>query len=92
MSNRKICVVTGTRAEYGLLFWLMKEIEADAVLDLQLAVTGAHLSEKFGNTVSVIENDGFTVDARIDLDLSSDTPVGITRSLGLGVTGFGEAF
>ena len=92
MSNRKICVVTGTRAEYGLLFWLMKEIEADPDLTLQLAVTGAHLSEKFGNTVSVIEDDGFTVDARIDLELGDDTPVGVARSLGLGVIGFGEAF
>ena len=92
MSNRKICVVTGTRAEYGLLFWLLKEIEADADLDLQLAVTGTHLSEKFGETVSVIEDDGFRVDARIDLDLGDDTPVGVARSLGLGVIGFGEAF
>ena len=92
MSSRKICVVTGTRAEYGLLYWLMKEIEADADLDLQLAVTGTHLSEKFGKTVSVIEGDGFSVDARIDLNLSDDTPVGIAKSLGLGVAGFGEAF
>ena len=92
MSNRKICVVTGTRAEYGLLFWLMKEIQADPDLVLQIAVTGAHLSEKFGNTVSVIENDGFTVDARIDLNLGDDTPAGVARSLGLGIIGFGEAF
>ncbi len=92
MSNRKICVVTGTRAEYGLLFWLMKEIQADQDLDLQLAVTGTHLAPKFGETVTVIEDDGFCVDERIDLNLGDDTPVGVARSLGLGVIGFGETF
>jgi len=92
MSNRKICVVTGTRAEYGLLFWLMKEIEADPDLDLQLAVTGTHLSAKFGDTVTVIEDDGFGIDERIDIEPGDDTPVGVARSLGLGVIGFGEAF
>jgi UDP-hydrolysing UDP-N-acetyl-D-glucosamine 2-epimerase len=92
MSNRKICVVTGTRAEYGLLFWLMKDIQADPDLDLQLAVTGTHLSAKFGNTVTVIEDDGFSIDERIDIEPGDDTPVGVTRSLGLGVIGFGAAF
>jgi UDP-hydrolysing UDP-N-acetyl-D-glucosamine 2-epimerase len=92
MSNRKICVVTGTRAEYGLLFWLMKEIKADPDLDLQLAVTGTHLSEKFGKTVTAIEDDGFTVNERIDMALDDDTPVGVARSMGLGIIGFGKAF
>ena len=92
MSNRKICVVTGTRAEYGLLFWLMTEIKSDPDLDLQLVVTGAHLAPKFGETVTVIEDDGFAVDERIDLDLGDDMPVGVARSMGLGVIGFGEAF
>jgi len=92
MSHRKICVVTGTRAEYGLLFWLMKEIQADPDLTLQLAVTGTHLAPKFGETITVIEDDGFTIDERIDLDLGDDTPAGVARSLGLGVIGFGEAF
>ena len=92
MRNRKICVVTGTRAEYGLLFWLMKEIQADPDLDLQLAVTGTHLSAKFGKTVTVIEGDGFVVNERINMDLDDDTPVGVARSMGLGTIGFGEAF
>ena len=56
-AQRKICVVTGTRGDYGLLFWLMKEIEADADLALQLVATGTHLSPKFGETVTVIEED-----------------------------------
>jgi UDP-N-acetylglucosamine 2-epimerase (non-hydrolysing)/GDP/UDP-N,N'-diacetylbacillosamine 2-epimerase (hydrolysing) len=74
------------------LFWLMKEIEADPDLDLQIAVTGTHLSPKFGNTVTVIEDDGFIIDARIDIEVGDDTPVGIARSLGLAVSGLGEAF
>ena len=92
MSNRKICVVTGTRAEYGLLFWLMKEISADADMDLQLVVTGAHLAPQFGETVTIIEDDGFTVHERVDIEVGDDTPVGVARSLGLAVIGMGEAF
>ena len=88
---RKICVVTGTRADYGLLFWLMKEIQDDPDLHLQVIATGMHLSPEFGLTVRQIEADGFPVDARVEMLLSSDTPVGITKSLGLGVIGFADA-
>lgn len=91
MSKRKICVVTGTRAEYGLLYWLMKEIQADSDLQLQLVVTGMHLSPEFGLTYKAIEDDGFCIDARVEMLLSSDTPVGITKSIGLGVIGFADA-
>lgn len=91
VSQRKICVVTGTRAEYGLLYWLMKEIQADSDLQLQLIVTGMHLSPEFGLTYKVIEQEGFHIDAKIEMILSSDTPVGISKSIGLGVIGFGEA-
>ena len=61
MAKRKICVVTGTRAEYGLLYWLMKEIDADPDLTLLLFVTGTHLSSQFGYTVNAIEEDGFAI-------------------------------
>jgi len=88
---RKICVVTGTRAEYGLMYWLMKEIQNDADLQMQLIVTGMHLSPEFGLTYKVIEQDGFHIDAKIEMLLSSDTPVGIAKSIGLGVIGFAEA-
>lgn len=88
---RKICVVTGSRAEYGLLYWLIKEIQADPGLQLQLIVTGMHLSPQFGLTVRQIEEDGFVADARVEMLLSSDTPVGIAKSMGLGVIGFAEA-
>ncbi|WP_346353469.1 UDP-N-acetylglucosamine 2-epimerase [Azotosporobacter soli] len=88
---RKICVVTGTRAEYGLLYWLMKEIEADEELQLQLIVTGMHLSPEFGLTYQEIEKDGFLINEKIEMLLSSDTPVGIAKSIGLGVIGFAES-
>lgn len=89
---RKICVVTGTRAEYGLLYWLLKEIEADSALQLQLIVTGAHLSPEFGLTYKVIENDGFDIDAKLEMLLSSDTAVGATKSLGIALMGFADIF
>ncbi|WP_019880561.1 UDP-N-acetylglucosamine 2-epimerase [Succinispira mobilis] len=91
MVKRKICVVTGTRAEYGLLYWLMREIQEDAALQLQLIVTGMHLSTEFGLTYQVIESDGFNIDAKIEMLLASDTPVGITKSMGLGLIGFADA-
>jgi UDP-N-acetylglucosamine 2-epimerase (non-hydrolysing)/GDP/UDP-N,N'-diacetylbacillosamine 2-epimerase (hydrolysing) len=91
MTRRKICVVTGTRAEYGLLYWLMKEIHADSDLQLQLIVTGMHLSPEFGLTYRTIEEDGFHIDEKVEMLLSSDTPVGIAKSLGLGVIGFADA-
>ncbi len=92
MDKRKICVITGTRAEYGLLFWLMKEIEAAESLKLQIIVTGMHLSPEFGLTYKQIEDDGFTIDAKVEMLLSSDTPVGISKSMGLAMIGFADAY
>lgn len=90
---RKICVVTGSRAEYGLLYWLMKEIEADAELELELQIiaTGMHLSPEFGLTYKEIEKD-FKIDKKIEMLISSDTAVGITKSMGLAMIGFAEAY
>lgn len=90
-SPRKVCVVTGSRAEYGLLYWLLKEIQKNAFLMLQLAVTGMHLSPQFGLTVREIEADGFVPDAKIEMLISSDTPTAIAKSIGLGVIGFAGA-
>lgn len=92
MRKRKICVVTGTRAEYGLLYWLMKEINVDNALVLQVVVTGMHLSEEFGNTYQQIEKDGFTIDKKVDISLTSDTELAISKSMGLGVIGFADVF
>lgn len=88
---RKICVVTGTRAEYGLLYWLLKEIEADDDLRLQIVVTGMHLSPEFGLTYKEIEKD-FKIDKKIDMLLSSDTAIGISKSMGLAQISFSEAY
>ncbi len=89
--RKKICVVTGCRAEYGLLYWVMKKIAEDDELQLQILVTGAHLSPEFGLTWREIEKDGFVVDEKIEMLLSSDSPVGIGKSAGLGVIGCSEA-
>jgi UDP-2,4-diacetamido-2,4,6-trideoxy-beta-L-idose 2-epimerase len=88
---RKICVFTGTRAEYGLLYWLMKDIQASATLELQVIVSGMHLSPEFGASWKQIEQDGFNIDAKIEMLLSSDTAVGVVKSMGLGTIGFADA-
>ena len=92
MSRRKICVITGTRAEYGLLYWTIVRLKEDPEVELQLVVTGMHLSPEFGLTYRQIESDGFRIDKKIEMLLSSDTTTGINKSLGLGIIGFGEAF
>ena len=91
MAKRKICVVTGTRAEYGLLRWVIDGIAKSPVLELQLIATGMHLSPEFGLTVQEIEADGHRIDRKVEMLLSSDTPVGITKSIGLGMIGFADA-
>lgn len=88
----KICIVTGTRAEYGLLFPLMKAITEDNAMELQLLVTGMHLSPEFGLTYKQIEADGFHINVKVDMLLSSDTPEGISKSMGVGMIGYADAF
>jgi GDP/UDP-N,N'-diacetylbacillosamine 2-epimerase (hydrolysing) len=90
--SRKICVITGTRAEYGLLYWTMKQIQESADLELQICVTGMHLAPEFGLTYHQIQQDGFFINEKIEILLSSDTAVGVSKSIGLGVIGFSEAF
>lgn len=91
MNKRKICVVTGTRAEYGLLYWLMKEIKADEDLELQIIATGMHLSPEFGLTYKQIEEDGFIINEKVEMLLSSDSTVGIAKSMGLATIGFADS-
>lgn len=88
---RKVAVFTGTRAEYGLMYWFMKDIQSDPNLKLQLIVSGMHLSPEFGLTWQQIEKDGFPIDEKIEILLSSDSPVGTAKSIGLGVLGFTDA-
>jgi len=92
MNKRKICVVTGTRAEFGLLQWLMHEISKDTSLELQIISTGMHHSPEFGLTYKEIEGFGFVIDKKIEMLLSSDTEIGISKSIGLGLISFSEAF
>ena len=89
---RKICVITGTRAEYGLLYWLIREIDVDKDLELQIIATGMHLSPEFGNTYQQIEEDGFFINKKVDISLTSDTELAISKSMGLGMIGFADAF
>lgn len=89
--KRKIAVFTGTRAEYGLLYWLLHDIRASERLALQLIVSGMHLSPEFGNTWQAIEADGFAIDARVEMLLSADTPSGVVKSMGVGLLGFADA-
>ena len=89
--NRKICVITGTRAESGLLRWVMQGIEDDPELTLQIIATGMHLSPEFGLTYREIEQDGFQIDHKVEMLTSSDTAIGIAKSMGLGLIGFADA-
>jgi len=92
VKKRNICVITGSRAEYGLLYWLLRGIRADRRLVLRLVVTGTHLSSEFGTTWRFIARDGFAIDEKVEMLLSSDSEVGISKSVGLGLISFAEAF
>lgn len=87
----RVCVVTGTRAEYGLLRWLMEDVRDTPGLELQVLVTGAHLSPEFGLTYREIEADGFAIDAKVDMLVGGDTPVAVTKSMGVGLIGLADA-
>ena len=89
--SRNVCVVSGSRAEYGLLRWIMEDIQTSPDLDLQVLVTCMHLSPEFGLTYTEIEGEGFHIDRKVEMLLSSDTPVGITKSMGVGMIGFADA-
>jgi UDP-N-acetylglucosamine 2-epimerase (non-hydrolysing)/GDP/UDP-N,N'-diacetylbacillosamine 2-epimerase (hydrolysing) len=92
MTKRKVCVVTGTRAEYGLLYPVLKEIQSRRELSLQLVATTAHLSNEFGLTYKQIEKDGFNIDEKIDNLLSSDTKSSIAKSTGLAIMLLADSF
>lgn len=90
--KRKICVVTATRAEYGPLKALLEDIKNDSELELQIISTGTHLSPEYGLTNQQILNDGFLINKKIEILLSSDTAVGVSKSMGLAQISFAEAF
>jgi len=88
---RKICFATGTRAEYGIMSQLIKKVQEDPDLTLQLIATNMHLSPEFGLTYREIEADGIHIDKKVDMLVSGDTPAAVTKSLGLGVIGMADA-
>ena len=90
--SRRICIVTGTRAEYGLLRWVMHGVQQAPGLQLQVLATGMHLSPEFGLTYREIEGDGFQIDAKVEMLVSADTATGTAKSMGLGLIGLGDAF
>ncbi|MFA5156147.1 MAG: UDP-N-acetylglucosamine 2-epimerase [Candidatus Omnitrophota bacterium] len=90
--KRKICVITGSRAEYGLLKPLLDEIKRDSNIELQIVATGMHLSAEFGLTYREIKTDGFIIDKKVNIHLNSDTPLGISRSMGAALAGFARVF
>jgi len=91
---RKICFVTGTRAEYGLLSRLMRLVQADVNLQLQIIATNMHLSPKFGETYREIENDGFKIDKKVPIidELAEDSPVSTLKAMAKGLEGFAIAY
>lgn len=92
MSKRKIAVITGSRAEYGLLYWIIKMIRQDPDLELQLVVTGMHLSREFGFTIKEIEKDGFPIAEKVQMLLPSDSEQAIATSMGKGMIGFAKVY
>lgn len=89
---KKVCVITGSRAEYGLLKSLLEEIQHKETMELQLVVTGMHLSPEFGLTYKEIERDGYVIHEKVEMLLSSDTSIGVSKSVGLGIIGFTDTF
>ncbi len=92
MIKKKVCVVTGTRAEYGLFLPIMKKIQSSSCLELQIVATTMHFSEEFGNTYRQIEKDGFFINEKIENLLSSDTKSSIAKSTGLATILLSDAF
>lgn len=89
---KKICIVTATRAEYGLLKNIIIKLRKNSDFKVSIVVTGMHLSPEFGLTYREIEKDGFEIDEKIDILLSSDTPVSVSKSMGLALISFAEYF
>ncbi len=88
----KICVVTGSRAEYGLLRPIIQELKKYEFIKLQIVVTGMHLTQEFGMTYKDVENDGYIIDKKVEMLVSGDTGTSVSKSIGLGVIGFADAF
>ena len=89
--RRRICVITTSRADYGHLYWPLKELQAKKNIDLNIVVMGAHLAPEFGLTVREIEADGFEIDDTIECLISSDTDTGMAKTIGLAILGLSDS-
>jgi len=90
--KRKIAVVTTSRADYSHLYWPLRGLSAHPDVDLKIIVMGAHLSPEFGSTIQEIEKDGFNIDARVECLLSSDTDVGMAKTIGVATLSLADVF
>ena len=89
--KRKICVATGTRADYGILSLLMQSIKSHPDLQLQIIATNMHLVPEYGSTCQEIEKAGFSIDNKVEMLVAGNTPTATVKSLGLGIIGFSDA-
>ena len=92
LSRKKVCVVTGTRAEFGLLRPVMALLKKDSAFDLQIIASAMHLVPEFGLTYREIEAAGFDIDAKVEMLIAGDTPAAAAKSMGIGTMGFADAF
>jgi UDP-N-acetylglucosamine 2-epimerase (non-hydrolysing)/GDP/UDP-N,N'-diacetylbacillosamine 2-epimerase (hydrolysing) len=90
--NRTIAVVTSSRADYGHLYWPLRDLSQTESVDLRIVALGPHLSPEFGNTVQEIERDGFTIDARVECLLSSDSDIGMAKTIGVATLALADLF
>lgn len=90
--KRRIAVVTSSRADYSHLYWPLRDLSEHENVDLKLVALGSHLSPEFGNTIHEIENDGFPIDSRIECLLSSDTDIGMAKTIGLATLSLADLF
>src|ERR1700678_619933 len=88
--KRKIAVITSSRADYGHLYWPLRDLSENPNVDLKLIALGSHLSPEFGNTVQELVNDGFAIDSRIECLLSSDSDVGMAKTIGVATLGLAD--
>jgi UDP-hydrolysing UDP-N-acetyl-D-glucosamine 2-epimerase len=91
VNKRKIAVITSSRADYGHLYWPLKDLRAHPEVDLKIIALGPHLSPEFGHTIDTIEQDGFTIEERIECLLSSDTDVGMAKTIGVATLSLADA-
>ena len=90
--KRRIAVITSSRADYSHLYWPLRDLSDNETVDLKIIVLGSHLSPEFGNTVQEIVDDGFQIDSRVECLLSSDSDVGMAKTIGIATLSLADLF